>query len=247
MSELSVKIADKTELRRLGGLWKACFSGDSEEVIDNFFTTIPNDAITLVGWVGEQPATMLFLLPATAAFHDKTYAVRYLYAGCTHPKHRARGYYRQLMQAAADLVESIGEHAIYLHPADASLDKTYRRLGYQGGIIGNRRKMPKSANVVPFCMADYMRSRKQLLANIKSDVVVWDPCETVVSMFVVDAETMVIDDQNAIVTAHDSVVERIATDLVDKSVDFCLWLPVKESPLKVYMAQHGGYTGIIGD
>ena len=61
---------------------------------------------------------MLFLLPGNAVFRGRSYSVRYLYAGCTHPEFRGHGYYRQLMVAAAQKVEEMGEHAIFLHPAD---------------------------------------------------------------------------------------------------------------------------------
>ena len=247
MHELSIRKANKAEIRQLGALWKACFPSDSSDYINAFLTALPQESVALVGWVGDEAATMLFLLPATAEFRADSYAVRYLYAGCTHPQHRGNGYYRELMQAAARLVESMGEHAIYLHPADETLDKTYRRLGYQDGIFGVRYETPQNVYKVPFCRTDYFRKRKQLLTDFKRNIVVWDPSEAVVSLFLSEADAMVINDHHMLATTHEAVTEWITADHYNKNKDFCLWLPVKRSPLQEYMAQYNGFSGIIGD
>lgn len=247
MCQLSVYQADSNSFDQLTGLWQVCFPDDPPEYPQKFLSALPTEAIALVGKADDVPVTMLFLLPAQAIFRDSVFPVRYLYAGCTHPLHRAKGYYRLLMTEAERTVREMGEYAIYLHPADEALVDTYCRMGYRVGIAGagssNAQKWQKDIN--------YKQVRRDILINVSQNSVVWEMSSNVVDFFIDDAfsggAAAFVGEGVAELKIADKTIEQVASKRPIDNDAFCLWLPTKNSPLEDVMSKHGGYTGIIGD
>ena len=131
---LQIKTVLNSDVQRLIDLWLSCFTDDEADYPREFLQFVDLSTDACVGFVNGKPVTMLFLLPATARSGKITQCVRYLYAGCTHPDYRRRGYYEELLAYAVAKVKEWGEEAIYLYPAEKSLFAYYERLGYRAGI-----------------------------------------------------------------------------------------------------------------
>ena len=246
MCDFTIHQIRKSQFHTLIPLWTTCFPDDSSDYVANFMSSLPDDSVALVGRVGDSIVTMLTLLPARVTFRNKTLPVRYLYAGCTHPQHRGKGYYRQLMSAAESSVRDMSEFAIYLHPADETLVNTYSRMGYQTGICGSKKAMHN-----PQLSADYKQKRYELLEMLSKDTVVWDLCNSIVDYFIDDAlkngAFASITDTTATLAIGSMVIEHLAIQGTNETNTYCLWLPTQESPLSEWMTSYNGYTGLIGD
>ncbi len=251
MSDLIIRVIEKNHAEQLTLLWQSAFPSDPPDYIVSFFAHLPTNSVTLAGECDGKLVTMLFLLPAEARFRKNAYPVRYLYAGCTHPRYRGRGYYRELMAAAAQIVSAMGEHAIYLHPADDMLTATYQRLGYRVGIFGGERSQPDET--MPACQAvdEYMRKRDKLIDRISQDAVFWNTAKDTTRFFVSDAVSrgarMSADVGSVELTISGAVIESVNGDCSCKGEDYCLWLPIGDTPLTALMTKYDGVTGLVGD
>ncbi len=251
MAELNIHRINDDHLRRLLPLWSAAFPYDPSDFAQGFLTNLPQDTIALTGECDGDLATMLFLLPAEARFRDEIYPVRYLYAGCTHPRYRGCGYYHELMAAAARVVAAMGENAIYLHPADDKLTETYKRFGYRAGIFRgsspeNRLQMP-----IGYASEAYLEKRRALTKRISDRTVYWNTDDSITRFFLTDAVArgaeMRMDDNGLCLSHNDMVIESINADLSREDKDYCLWLPIGDTPLTALMEQYDGITGLVGD
>ncbi len=251
MADLIIRVIEEKHAERLTPLWQSAFSGDSLDYIASFIAHLPKNSVTLAGECDGELVTMLFLLPAEARFRGESFPVRYLYAGCTHPRHRGHGYYRELMAAAAQKASAMGEHAIYLHPADDMLTATYQRLGYRVGIFGGERL--QSDETMPVCQAvdDYMQKRNELIDRISQEAVFWNTAEDITRFFVADAVSrgarMSANDGCIELAINGAVIESIKSDYSHKIEDYCLWLPIGDTPLTALMTEYDGVTGLVGD
>lgn len=126
-----VCLAQKAFEPELKKIWKICFS-DSDAYIDCFFQKQMKPENTLV-YTNEQdvPVAMLFLLPAELHLKENNYPLQYLYAACTLPEFRGRGYMEQLVNAASELGKERGIERTALVPAEESLFQYYEKCGYQ--------------------------------------------------------------------------------------------------------------------
>lgn len=250
MSELTIRRIEEKPAKQLFELWRAAFPSDPPDYTDGFFAHLPQDAITLAGEYDGNVVTMLFLLPAEARFRGKHYPVRYLYAGCTHPQHRGNGYYRELMAAAAQVVASIGECAIYLHPADERLTDTYKRLGYRSGIFGFCAKIDNPMTVCTSANT-YIQKRNEIIDRVSRDAVFWNVKDASTRFFVADASArgakMTHSDNGVELSFENATIELINTDGQRENADYCLWLPIGNTPLMTLMKEYDGITGLVGD
>ncbi len=251
MSDLIIRVIEEKHAERLTSLWQVAFPSDPLDYIESFFAHLPQRTLTLAGERDGELVTMLFLLPAKARFREKAYPVRYLYAGCTHPRYRGRGYYRELMTAAARAVSTMGEHAIYLHPADDVLTATYQRLGYRVGIVGDKLSHANKAMTVCHTTDDYMQKRDELIDCISRDAVFWNAAEDTTRFFVTDAVNrgarMSADDGCIELAINGAIIESVKHNYTNKNKDYCLWLPIGDTPLTALMAEYDGVTGLVGD
>jgi hypothetical protein len=177
-------MAENTDENGLKQLWMRCFPEDDEAYIEAFFSLTELSQQCCCGCLGEQPVTMLFLLPATAKSTKAEWPVRYLYAGCTYPAHRKHGYYGKLMRYAAQKAAEQGSEAIYLHPASDSLFCYYENLGYRPGIQGINRTPPCGAlfwNPDDDVVALFSKSKPESIPTAVGDCL-WLPTNTVSSL-----------------------------------------------------------------
>lgn len=251
MSDLIIRVIEEKHAERLTTLWQVAFPSDPLDYIESFFAHLPQKSVTLAGECDGELVTMLFLLPAEARFREKTYSVRYLYAGCTHPRYRGRGYYRELMTAAAQAVVAMGEHAIYLHPADDVLTATYQRLGYRVGIVGDEHS--PTNKIMPVCQTvdEYMQKRGELIGRISQEAIFWNTAEDLTRFFVTDAVSrgaqMSADDGCIELAINGTIIESLKHNYSNKNKDYCLWLPIGDTPLTALMGEYDGVTGLVGD
>lgn len=251
MSDLHIRRIEANHTELLTELWRSAFPGDPSEFIESFFLHLPKNSVTLAGECDGELVTMLFLLPAEARFRGKAYPVRYLYAGCTHPRYRGRGYYRELMAVAAQAVSALDEQAIYLHPADDMLTVTYQRLGYRVGIFGGEHSHANKTSLACEAVDDYMQKRDKLINFISQNTVFWNTAEEVTRFFVADAVArgvrMSVDEDCVELALNNTVIESVTSDYSHKNKDYCLWLPIGDTPLTALMADYDGVTGLVGD
>lgn len=251
MSELIIRRIEQNTAKLLAPLWAAAFPEDPSDYIEGFLSNLPPESVTLIGERDGTIATMLFLLRANARFRGKIYPVRYLYAGCTHPQYRGQGYYRELMTAAAHTVREMGEHAIYLHPADDTLTATYKRLGYRAGICGGSQASGAKQAQAINSLNDYMSERKEIVERIADNAVFWSTDDSVTRLFVTDALSrgadMTVDDDTLWLSLSEKTVEFISINDDCTDNNFCLWLPIGDTPLTALMDERKGFTGLIGD
>lgn len=251
MSDLTIRCIEDNRAERLTELWRAAFPSDPVDYIDGFFAHLSQDTVTMVGEIDEKAVTMLFLLPAEARFRGKSYPVRYLYAGCTHPQYRGRGYYRELMSAAAQTVAAMGENAIYLHPADEKLTATYQRLGYRAGIFGGDHFRAENKPSVYQTVNEYMMRRSKIIERLSENTVIWSANEDVTRFFVADAvargATMLGDNERAALVLKDNAIESLSADGSRRDNMYCLWLPIGDTPISALMEKFEAFTGLVGD
>lgn len=251
MSKFVTRIADGKADKRLTSLWLTSFPNDSIDYVEGFLAHLPQDTVTMVGECNGEPATMLFLLPAKARFRGELYPVRYLYAGCTHPDYRGRGYYRELMSAAAVKVAELNENAIYLHPADDMLTATYQRLGYKAGICGCQLQKSAEWQSVSSSVDEYVHHRENLINQLSRKSVFWDTNEQTVRFFIADAvsgNAQMFRDDNGVALMHDDkIIESLSLAGLKSNDAFCLWLPINSSSLADLMNEFGGNTGLVGE
>lgn len=111
------------QLRRL---WQLAF-GDSDEIIDSFFSTAYAPERCRCATIGGQAAAALYWFDTEC--DGQKFA--YLYAVATHPDYRRRGLCRALMEDTHDLLTSLGYDGTLLMPAEAELRRMYGVIGYQ--------------------------------------------------------------------------------------------------------------------
>ena len=251
MSKFVIRTLDGKADNRLTSLWLASFPNDPIDYVEGFLAHLPQDTVTMVGECNGEPATMLFLLPAKARFRGELYPVRYLYAGCTHPDYRGRGYYRELMSAAAVKVAELNENAIYLHPADDMLTATYQRLGYKVGIGSCQSQKDTEWQSVFSSVDEYVHLRRHLIKQLSQKSVFWDANEQTTRFIIADAVSrnaqMFRDNKGVALMHNNKIIESLSLAEQKSNDAFCLWLPISSSPLTDLMNEFGGSTGLVGD
>lgn len=107
-------------------LWHLAF-GDSESVIDSFFSTAYSPERCRCVNADGQAAAALYWFDTECAGQR----LAYLYAVATHPDFRRRGFCRALMADTQVLLTRLGYDGVLLVPAEPSLRQMYRRMGYR--------------------------------------------------------------------------------------------------------------------
>ena len=118
----------ETQVDQLCDIWMMCFF-DSIEYCRFFFSHYKTDKNTLVLTLGEEPVSMLSLLPASMYINGVKRKLAYIYAVATLPQFQKRGYSTKLLNYASDL---LNENKILpiLVPASDELKLFYAKKGY---------------------------------------------------------------------------------------------------------------------
>lgn len=123
------EFASKTDKDSLTDLWQRCF-GDSEDYIRLFLNTLWTDKNCLVFRENGTITSMLFLLEGALRCGVDPIRSGYIYAACTAPEYRGKGYMSALLKAADDIARQQGKEFLCLVPSEQSLFGYYARFGY---------------------------------------------------------------------------------------------------------------------
>ena len=150
----------------LKALWQTCF-GDTQEEIDQFFSSlfVPEQTFTLRQ--GSSPAAMAVYFPLTLKLSGGTRSVAYLYAVCTDPAFRGRGLCTDLLEFAAGYLSMKGFDALALVPGSKDLSAFYEARGYAPFFYNEThtvRQWPElSGKLARAEAAEYAQIRSRLL------------------------------------------------------------------------------------
>ena len=117
----------KSDVRQL---WKTCFD-DTDDFIELYFSEKYKSENTLIYVEDGKIVSSLQMLPYTITFYGEKIPVYYLSGLCTLPEHRAKGYIKQLMEAARNEMKRRDIPLSILIPANESLYRFYECHGYQ--------------------------------------------------------------------------------------------------------------------
>lgn len=149
---MELRHAQIHDVPALKQLWKTCF-GDEKAYIDLYFNDLfrPRELV-LLEEEGEI-CSMAALIPAKLRAPAVTLPVFYLYAMCTRPELRGKGYGRKLLDFAADYARSWGAAAITLVPANQGLFSFYGKAGYRTAfwnrtVVSGREGLPPATGMI---------------------------------------------------------------------------------------------------
>lgn len=175
-----ISTSSKEDIGELTVLWQICF-GDDDEYVGAFMRDRFVPEHTLVGREGGRICSALYLLRGKVRIAGEAFDAAYLYAACTHPDFRSRGYMGELLRSAEKLCRDSGLDYICLVPAEDSLFDYYSRFGYRAAfeeklLTVERSHLEliadKSAELVPLAAEDMQIVRNACLCGI--DCFVWD-------------------------------------------------------------------------
>ena len=171
MRNMELRHAEHADVPTLKALWRTCF-GDDWSYINQFFDDLfrPHDMVLLTE--GNEIVSMAALLPTTLHAGGESVPIVYLYAMCTHPQQRGKGFGRQLLDYAAEYARIHGSAGIALVPAEDSLFHFYRQAGYETAFWNRKLETPVAqlppANgmILPVTAAMYNRIRRAALGRL---------------------------------------------------------------------------------
>lgn len=238
-------------LPHLKALWLCCFPDDRPEDVDAFYQSLFMQTECLVGVIDGCPVTMLHLLPAIAYVDGAAYAVRYLYAGGTHPSHRHCGYYAALMRYAEECVLEMGECGIYLHPAHPQLVALYEQAGYQMCIHSSLPvEMDAGMSIEQLSASTFAQLRHARIQSLKTEYVYFEPAAPVSAMFIEGLfreGTCLYSGFDMVQMGKEGLIYHPLPPSTNSKAT-AMWLPVGESRVvSKAIREHGGMTALLGE
>ena len=97
-----ISTASKDDIGELTDLWQTCF-GDDDDYIGAFMRSRFVPERTLIGREDGKICSALYLLDGKVRIAGEAFDAAYLYAACTHPDFRSRGYMGELLRSAESL------------------------------------------------------------------------------------------------------------------------------------------------
>ncbi len=128
-----IEFANINDGNIIHNLWKTCF-GDKDSYIDNFVTKRMTSDNCLVYKEEEKIFAMMFLLKSEIKIGLNVFKSYYIYAACTAPEHRGKGFMAQLIKKAEEIAADEGADYICLVPANEGLFDYYSRFGFTVGF-----------------------------------------------------------------------------------------------------------------
>lgn len=156
-------------------LYLLCFTEDTQEYAEFIFKTALSKAEKVCEYEDGKPIAMLFLMETNLVSKDSKYPFYYLYAACTHPKHRGKGIMGRLLEKAKRIAIEKGKMGIFLKPANPSLFDFYKKFDFSPFF--SVRKINASAeairnigddvniNLNKLPIADWHSKRKEFLSE----------------------------------------------------------------------------------
>ena len=175
-----IRFAEEGMRARLQELWRECF-GDSNEYVDLYFASHDIARHTMVFMDGENPVSMLSLLPMTVVTRAGILPARYVYAVATKESYRGRGISTRMLEAAHRVLRAEGVKLSVLVPSSAALYNFYGRRGfdtecYSGLAVVGREEIEPFTGSFVISEADpleFMQIRERAFAG-RTMFVRWD-------------------------------------------------------------------------
>ncbi len=159
----------REEVPQLARLWKICF-GDTDDYIAHYFSACYRPERAMVLEDGGQLRSMLLTFPNILVTGEgQEIPTCYIYAFCTAPEARSRGYGRRLLAWTEEQAARQGCQLAVMVPSEASLFDFYETLGYRTTFF-HREQVYTSTGAtdcapVPCDGAAYAARREALLAG----------------------------------------------------------------------------------
>lgn len=119
-----IKLIDTEDYREeIKRLWSVCF-GDERSYVEFFLDNCPHECIGL--FHDNMLVSMLFLLDGKIG----SFRIKYIYAACTQPEFRNRGYMAELISFSKDFCQNQKYDGLFLVPAEDSLYVYYQKMGF---------------------------------------------------------------------------------------------------------------------
>ncbi|MCD8146437.1 MAG: GNAT family N-acetyltransferase [Clostridiales bacterium] len=163
------RVSHREEAPQLARLWKICF-GDTDDYIGHYFSTYYRPSRALVLEDRGQLRSMLLTFPNVLVTGEgREVPACYIYAFCTAPEARSRGYGRRLLAWAEEQAARQGCRLAVMVPGEASLFAFYETLGYRT-VFFHREQIftqtgTEDCTPVPCDGAAYAARRETLLAG----------------------------------------------------------------------------------
>ncbi len=159
----------REEVPQLARLWKVCF-GDADDYIAHYFSAYYRPDRALVLEDGGKICSMLLTFPNVLVTGEgKEVPACYIYAFCTAPEARSRGYGRRLLAWAEEQAARQGCQLAVMVPGEASLFDFYETLGYRTVFFHREQILtqtgPADCTPAPCDGAAYAARREALLAG----------------------------------------------------------------------------------
>ncbi|MBQ8174553.1 MAG: GNAT family N-acetyltransferase [Clostridia bacterium] len=111
-------------------LWLVCFPEDGEPFVRHLLSLLDGEGLMLYAEEDGVTVCQGLLLPLTLSGRRGYY----LYAVCTHPAYRGRGYMHAFLSAARETAVTEGKDFLLLIPATTELSDSYRRHGFTQNV-----------------------------------------------------------------------------------------------------------------
>ncbi|MBR5273410.1 MAG: GNAT family N-acetyltransferase [Clostridia bacterium] len=124
-----IKFATEADKNKIIALWIEIF-GDSRESVEQFLQYFPCEQ-ALGYYVDGELVSFMFLPQLKIKYGDKEYKTNYVYALCTDPNFRSRGYANAIIKFSAQYSEQSGIDYTLIRPSGESLFDYYSAFGFE--------------------------------------------------------------------------------------------------------------------
>jgi hypothetical protein len=167
---IEIRPALPGEIPAQKALWQTCF-GDDPAFIDLFYRNCTSRLAVMVLLEDGVIRSMAAILPTALALPDgKSGKAGYIYALCTDPASRSKGFVRSLLIELDRYVQAAGYDCVTLVPAEASLHRYFTQQGYEECFSNRMAEVahamlpgPGDGAAVPVSPAEYGRIRENIL------------------------------------------------------------------------------------
>jgi len=162
----------KSEYRKIIPVWTSSFADTAEEILEFFHDS--NSILRVYGAVDNGNVVSMLCCIDVKMTDDQgeEYPASYVYAVCTLPSHRWKGYSRSLLEFAEANERVLGSEAMFLVPENSELFRFYSSAGYTTSFTNNIIELKAESGMVNYhtiSPAEYLCLREmQLYSNFVS-------------------------------------------------------------------------------
>lgn len=166
----SVGCPGKEHIPSLKKMWADVF-GDSEDIINNFFSKTAKTENIVCAFYGNEPVSVLYMIDSSVLLKGLEYKAYYIYAVCTRNDFRGNNLSTLTFKYLENVAKERGISYLFLVPAEKSLFGMYEKLGFGIGFTycaktEYRKDFPEyNGEISGLSFKDY-KSYRSLLENI---------------------------------------------------------------------------------